>query len=92
MALEPPMKPKTHRLFEEDEPSASSIGPRRSFEECLRTTPADPLSTGLKVALWVVGTLVVILLIAALATGGARKPKPRPTVHDIPRVHATAYG
>ena len=84
MALEPPMKPKTHRLFEEDEPAGSLAGPRRSFQECLRTTPADPLSPGLKAALWAVGTVVVLLLIAALATGGARKPKPGPTVHFGP--------
>jgi hypothetical protein len=74
------MKAKTHRLFEVDEPSASAAGPRRSFEECLRTTPADPLSPGLKAALWALGTVVILLLIAALATGGGRKPKPSPTV------------
>jgi hypothetical protein len=74
MSPDPPMKAKTHRLFEKDEPVASSSGPRRSFEECLRTTPADPLSPVLKAALWVVGTLVVLLLIAALATGGGKKP------------------
>ncbi len=78
MALEPPMKAKTHRLFEVDEPTESlAAGPRRSFDECLRTTPADPLSPGVKAALWAIGTVVVLLLIAALATGGARKPKPR---------------
>jgi hypothetical protein len=82
MALEPPMKAKTHRLFEQDEPDPSlAAGPRRSFAECLRTTPADPLSPLVKAALWAVGTIVVLLLIAALATGGGRKPKPRPTVH-----------
>ena len=53
-------------------------GPRRSFQDCLRETPADPLSTPVKGLLWTVGTVVILLLVAALATGGNRKPRPRP--------------
>jgi hypothetical protein len=69
------IKARKHQLFEADEPLDS--GPRRSFKECLRTTPADPLSTPLKALLWTLGTIVVLLLIVALATSGGKKPKPR---------------
>ena len=85
MALEPhqrtqeqSIKARKHQLFEVDEPLDVATGPRRSFQECLRTTPADPLSPALKAVLWVVGSLVVLLLIAALVTGGQKKPRPGP--------------
>jgi len=67
------IKARKHQLFEDD---FVESGPRQSFQECLRTTPADPLSTPLKALLWVVGTVVVLLLVAALLTSG-KKPKPR---------------
>jgi hypothetical protein len=70
------IKARKHQLFEADEPDPAT-GPRRSFQECLRTTPADPLSTLLKALLWIIGTIVILLLIVALVTGGPRKPKPK---------------
>jgi hypothetical protein len=71
------IKARKHELFEVDQSSDALSGPRRSFQECLRETPADPLSTPLKALLWTVGTTVILLLVFALATGGNKKPKPR---------------
>lgn len=71
------IKARKHQLFETDEDHSQSA-PRRSFAQCLRETPADPLSPTLKTSLWVVGTLVVLLLLAALAQSVTRKPRPRP--------------
>jgi hypothetical protein len=76
------IKARKHELYEDDEPDAS--GPRRSFQECLRTTPADPLPTLLKGLLWTVGTIVILLLIAALVTGGNKKPRPKPVSGFVP--------
>jgi hypothetical protein len=78
------IKARKHQLFEVDEPLDGQLGPRRSFQECLRTTPADPLSTPLKALLWTIGTIVILLLIAALATGGAKKPRPKPVSNLAP--------
>jgi hypothetical protein len=38
----------------------------------------------MKAILWTVGTVVVLLLIVALATGGPRKPKPKPVSGFVP--------
>jgi hypothetical protein len=78
------IKARKRELYEDDEPIPDSTGPRRSFRECLRTTPADPLSTLFKALLWVVGTLVILLLLAALATTGQKKPKPKPVSGLVP--------
>jgi len=90
MALDPPdqrtqeqsIKARKHDLYD-DEPDLST-GPRRPFRDCLRETPADPLSTPIKALLWAVGTIVILLLIAALVTGGNKKPKPRRTSGLVP--------
>ncbi len=71
------IKARKHQLYETDD-TASQSGPRRSFEECLRQTPADPLSPTVKALLWVVGTLVIVLLLAAFARVATHhKPRPR---------------
>ncbi len=68
------IKARKHQLFEDEDFGTVSSGPRLSFPELLRVTPADPLSPALKALLWVVGTVVVLLLLAALLTsGGTRK-------------------
>jgi hypothetical protein len=90
MAPDPPrtqeqsIKARKHELFEADEPLDGSNGPRRSFQECLRTTPADPLPTLLKGLLWTIGTIVILILIVALATGGHKKPRPKPVSGFVP--------
>lgn len=73
------IKARKQDLFDADEPINGPTGPHKSFQDCLKETPAEPLSTPLKALLWTVGTIVVLLLVAALATGGGKKPKPRPT-------------
>ena len=69
------IKARKHQLFESDESTES--GPRQSFAETLRTTPADPLSPPIKAGLWVLGTLVILLLLAAFAKVGTKKPTPK---------------
>jgi hypothetical protein len=79
------IKARKHQLFEDDEPL--DAGPRRSFRECLRETPAEPLSTPVKALLWTLGVIVVLLLVAALLTASHKKPKPKPVTAllQIPR-------
>ena len=72
------IKARKHQLFETDD-HATQSGPRRSFADCLRETPADPLSPAIKAGLWVVGALVILLLLAAFAKVGTRKPTPKPS-------------
>jgi hypothetical protein len=94
MAPDPPnqrtqeqsIKARKHQLFEADEP-LESTGPRRSFQDCLRQTPADPLSPLLKALLWTLGTIVILLLLAALVTSGNKKPKPN--IGFVPSTAAT---
>lgn len=78
------IKARKRDLFDADAPDVDDSGPRRSFQDCLKATPADPLSALVKAALWVVGTVVILLLVAALATGGKKKPRPRPEIGFVP--------
>jgi hypothetical protein len=78
------IKARKHQLFEVDDPLDGSTGPRRSFQECLRTTPADPLSTPVKALLWTLGTVIILLLVAALVTAGHKKPRPKPVSGLVP--------
>jgi hypothetical protein len=72
------IRARKNQLFDKDElPGDSSAGPRMSLRDCLRATPAAPLSPMVKGILWAVGIVVLLLLAAALATGGGKK-KPRP--------------
>jgi hypothetical protein len=84
------IKARKHELFEVDEPL--DTGPRRSLQECLRTTPADPLSTPLKALLWTLGTVVILLLIAALATGGQKKPKAKKPISSLAQPQVVRLG
>jgi len=71
------IKARKHQLFDSDE--HAEFGPHRSFAECLRETPAAPLSPAIKVILWVVGTLVIAILLLAFVKVGTRKPRGRAT-------------
>ena len=70
------IKARKHQLFEtdEDHPHAEA---RRSFAQCLRDTPAAPLTPPLKMGLWAVGVLVILLLLVALFQSVNRKPRPQ---------------
>ncbi len=71
------IKARKHQLFGSDEDDQT--GPRRSFAACLRETPAAPLPLAIRAALWAVGALVILLLLAAFAKVGTKKPRPKPT-------------
>ncbi len=81
-AQEQSIKARKHQLYEDD--PILDTGPRRSFKDCLRETPSEPLSPLIKALLWTVGTVVILVLLAALATIGTRKPKPIHSRHLSP--------
>jgi hypothetical protein len=68
------IKARKKLLFDDDEdaPAAAprELVVRKPFREYLQTTPAAPLSGGVKAALWAAGVVVLLLLIAALLTIG----------------------
>ena len=69
------IKARKHQLFESDEHSGEH-SPRQTFADLLRATPADPLAPGVRAALWVVGALVIVILLAAFLKVGTRAPRP----------------
>ncbi len=75
------IRARKHSLYGSDD--HPNLGPGLPFRECLRTTPATPLSTVVKALLWVVGTLVILLLAAALVASGHKKPRPAKPVAVI---------
>jgi hypothetical protein len=73
-----PSKARKQVLFEEAESSRRAPPPTpKPFVEYLRTTPAAPLSWGLKLVLWAVIVVVLALLVAAIVKPRRRSP---PTV------------
>ena len=69
------IKERKHHLFEE--PQRVETGAVKPFSVYLRDTPPAPMSTPVKAALWTVGVLAVLLLLAALLSGGRRPPRPK---------------
>jgi hypothetical protein len=58
-------------LFEKDEwPHAGAPPARKPLRFYLRSTPADPLSPGVKLVLWAAGFVVAALLVLVLLDGG----------------------
>ena len=75
------------KLIYDDDPTALPTGPvaeRKPFKIYLRETPAQPLSTGLKAALWAAGIAVVLLLAGAIWKASRPKPKPSPRTGAAP--------
>jgi hypothetical protein len=74
------IKARKNQLFDSDEPVEATAGPRKSLQDCLRETPAAPLSPMVTAILWAIGIVVLLLLAVALATGGGKKkPQPKAT-------------
>src|SRR5436305_1927003 len=74
------IKEREQQLFVESSEEQDQ-GPVRPFAEYLRETPAAPLSTEVKVLLWIVAGVVAILFAAAVwkaSRSSAAHPKPRP--------------
>ena len=69
------IKARKREIFEEEQ----SFGPRKPFADYLAMTEAIPLSTGQKAALWGIGALVVLLLLAALLTMPGPRSGPHPS-------------
>ena len=81
---DPSIKARKQQLYD-DPADAAPTGPRRSFAEVLKATPAAPLSGGTKASLWAVGVLVALLLGAALVKSS------RPRVKAAPKGDAARY-
>ena len=58
------IKARAHELYVD--PRSESQKPVKPFPVFLRETPAVPLSAPTKVVLWIVGTIVALLFLAAL--------------------------
>jgi hypothetical protein len=75
------IKARKKELFQAEPPPAASAGARKSIQEYLRDTRANPMGRGVKAALWVAAVLVVVLFLASLLTSGSRPrrraPRPR---------------
>ena len=68
------IKDRKKQLYEAEAPA--SVESSLPFKDFLRTTPAAPLSIGVKAALWILGVIVVLLLVGALmkGMGGPKRP------------------
>ena len=71
------IKARKNQLFEAQTREGAPSGPKKPLRVYLRDTPAMPISPGVKATLWGVGALVLLLFLAALATRGARRERPR---------------
>jgi hypothetical protein len=66
------------KLIYDDDPTPMSGSVGKPFVLYLRETPPQPLSLGLKAALWAAGIVVLLLLAGALYKSSQPKPKPAP--------------
>ena len=85
---DPSIKARKQQLYD-DPADAAPTGPRRSFAEVLKATPAAPLSGGTKASLWAVGVLVALLLAAAFVKSSRPRARPAPkasaAMGEVPR-------
>jgi hypothetical protein len=69
------IKVRKSQLFE---PTKHVEGPViKPLAEYLKTAPPDPLTPGVKAALWTAGVVVVLLFLAALILGRETRPRGR---------------
>ena len=77
------IREREEELFVEPDDPHAALRPAKPFPVYLRQTPADPMSSGVKAILWVVG--IAVLLLFGVASGGHSgrpgcgtvKPRPR---------------
>jgi hypothetical protein len=60
------IREREQALFVDPQETGAAEPPVKPFPIYLRETPANPMSTGVKVILWIVGIAVLLLLGAAL--------------------------
>src|SRR5271157_5942529 len=60
------IREREQELFVEPQDTPAAEPPVKPFPIYLRETPAIPMSTGVKVILWIVGIAVLLLFVAAL--------------------------
>ncbi|MFO0889435.1 MAG: class I SAM-dependent methyltransferase [Isosphaeraceae bacterium] len=74
------IKERERELFVAPEEKSAAKTPVKPFAVYLRETPAEPLSTAVKVILWAVGIVVVLLFVAAIwrSRRTPRRPKLAP--------------
>jgi hypothetical protein len=76
------IKARKSELFEEEAREVEG-GPMRPFRAYLETTPAAPLSLGIKASLWSTGVVVGILFVAGVAGGKTRAKVPEGLVVPV---------
>jgi hypothetical protein len=76
------IKARKTELFEEESRDGEG-GPIRPFRAYLETTPAAPLSLGVKASLWTTGVLVGLLFVAGAAGGKTRAKVPEGLVVPV---------
>jgi hypothetical protein len=76
------IKARKTELFEEESRDGEG-GPVRPFRAYLETTPAAPLSLGVKASLWSAGVLVGLLFVAGAAGGKTRAKVPEGLVLPV---------
>ncbi len=60
------IREREQELFVDPHEALADVGPVKPFPVYLRETPAIPMSSGVKVVLWIVGIVVLLLLCVAL--------------------------
>jgi hypothetical protein len=76
------IKARKTELFEEESRDGEG-GPVRPFRAYLETTPAAPLSLGVRASLWSTGVLVALLFVAGAAGGKTRAKVPEGLVVPV---------
>ena len=82
------IKARDQELYVEPNEAPPAKPPPKPFTELLHETPAKPMSSPLKVMLWIVGIMVVVLFVAAIGRGQrsrrGRRPSPSPSKVSAP--------
>ncbi len=75
------IKDRKRLLYEDDDPMPSSAGTvaGKPFAVHLRETPAAPLPTSIRAALWAAGVVVALLLAAAAYKSSRARPQADPS-------------
>jgi hypothetical protein len=89
------IKAREEELYVEPKEAQPAKPPPKPFTVLLHETPAKPMSSQVKVMLWIVGILVVALFVAAIGRGQRsrrqKRPSPAPSTARAPGVPSDPY-